>query len=134
IYGRGFTSAAWLFVPLALVSTFQSVNNPVLAFVNGRQRGGLILKASTAGLLIDVAIAVPLIPPFGAWGAVVANVAGQLVALIWLTMTEPLAMTNGPIGLMRLYRPFVFGVAIAGIALVIGAVLQPSSAALAAAV
>jgi O-antigen/teichoic acid export membrane protein len=134
IYGRGFISAGWLFVPLALVSTFQSVNNPVLAFVNGRQRGGLILKASTAGLLVDVTIAVTLIPPFGAWGAVVANVAGQLVALIWLAATEPLAITHGLTGLMRLYRPFLFGVAIAGIALVIGAVLQPSSAALAAAV
>ena len=47
IYGDAFESAAWLFVPLALVSAFQSVNNPVLAFVNARQRGGLILKAST---------------------------------------------------------------------------------------
>jgi O-antigen/teichoic acid export membrane protein len=134
IYGRSFMSAAWLFVPLALVSIFQSVNNPVLAFVNGRQRGGLILKASAAALLVDVVIAVVLIPPYGAWGAVAANVAGQLVGLIWLAATEPLAMTYGLAGLLRLYRPFLFGVAIAGIALVIGAVLQPLSAALAAAV
>jgi O-antigen/teichoic acid export membrane protein len=131
-YGRSFISAAWLFVPLALVSTFQSVNNPVLAFVNGRQRGGLILTASSAGLLVDLAIAIALIPPFGAWGAVTANVAGQLVALIWLAATEPLAMTHGLTGLLRLYRPFLFGSAIGGVALLIGAVLQPSSTALAA--
>jgi O-antigen/teichoic acid export membrane protein len=133
IYGGSFTSAAWLFVPLALVSTFQSVNNPVLAFVNARQRGGLILKASTAGLIVDVAVAVALIPPFGAWGAVAANVSGQLIALIWLAATEPLAMTHGPTGLLRLYRPFLFGSAIGGGSLLVGTVLQGSSTALAAA-
>jgi len=100
--------------------------------VNARQRGGLILKASSAGLLVDVAVAVALIPPFGAWGAVVANVSGQLVALIWLARTEPLAMTHGPAGLLRLYRPFLFGSAIGGASLLVGAALQASSTALAA--
>jgi O-antigen/teichoic acid export membrane protein len=133
IYGRSFVSAAWLFMPLAFVSTFQSVNNPVVAFVNARQRGGLILKASAAGLLVDVAVAVALIPPFGAWGAVAANVFGQLVVLVWLAATEPLAMTHGPRGLLRLYRPFLFGSAIGGASLVVGAVVQASSTALAAA-
>lgn len=132
IYGRGFGSAAWLFVPLALVSTFQSVNNPVLAFVNARERGGLILKASAAALIVDVVIAVALIPRFGAWGAVAANVIGQLVALIWLAATEPLAMSRGLADLLRLYRPFLLGVAIGGIALGSGALLQPASAVLAA--
>jgi O-antigen/teichoic acid export membrane protein len=132
IYGRSFISAAWLFVPLAFVSAFQSVNNPVIAFANARQRGGLILKASAAGLLLDVALAVALIPRFGAWGAVAANVSGQLVAVIWLAVTEPLAMTHGPIGLLGLYRPFLFGCVIGGASLLVGNALQPSSTGLAA--
>jgi hypothetical protein len=78
-------------------------------------------------------IAVALIPPFGAWGAVAANVFGQLVALVWLAATEPLAMTHGPRGLLRLYRPFLFGSAIGGTSLLVGAVVQASSTTLAAA-
>jgi O-antigen/teichoic acid export membrane protein len=132
IYGASFASAAWLFVPLALVSTFQSTSNPVLAFTNARQRGALIFKATSAALIVDVIVAVALIPPFGAWGAVAANVAGQPVGLIWLALTEPLALAHGPMGLLRLYRPFLFGSVIGGASLLVGDVLQTSSAGLAA--
>jgi O-antigen/teichoic acid export membrane protein len=131
IYGDAFGSAAWLFVPLALVSAFQSVNNPVLAFVNARQRGGLILKASTGALVVNVGVAVALIPPFGAWGAVVANVSAQLVVLVWLAVTEPLAVSKGASGMLRLYRSFLLGVAVGGAALGAGAALNNVSAVLA---
>ena len=131
IYGDAFDSAAWLFVPLALASAFQSVNNPVLAFVNARQRGGVILKASTVALVVNVGVAVSLIPPFGAWGAVVANVTAQLVVLVWLAATEPLAASLGLSGMLRLYRSFLLGVAVGGAALGAGAALNGVSAALA---
>ena len=131
IYGDAFRSAAWLFVPLALVSAFQSVNNPVLAFVNARQRGGLILKASVVALVVNVGVAVALIPPFGAWGAVVANVTAQLVVLVWLAATEPLAASLGLSGMLRLYRSFLLGVAVGGAALGAGAALNNVSAVLA---
>jgi O-antigen/teichoic acid export membrane protein len=132
IYGQSFMSSAWLFAPLALVSIFQSVNNPVVAFANARQRGGLLLKVNAAALIVDVAIAVALIPLFGAWGAVVANVAGQLVGLIWLATTEPLATSRGLARLLLLYRPFLFGAGIGGAALVVGVLIQPFSVAFAA--
>ena len=131
IYGEAFGAAAWLFVPLALVSAFQSVNNPVLAFVNARQRGGLILKASTGALVVNVGVAVALIPPYGAWGAVVANVTAQLVVLVWLAATEPLAASLGLSGMLRLYRSFLLGVAVGGAALGAGAALKNVSAVLA---
>jgi O-antigen/teichoic acid export membrane protein len=131
IYGASFTSAAWLFVPLGLVSTFQSTNNPVLAFVNARQRGALIFKATSAALIVDVIVAVALIPRFGAWGAVAANVAGQTVGLGWLAVTEPLAFAHGRRGLLRLYRPFLFGSVIGGASLLVGEALQSSSSGLA---
>jgi O-antigen/teichoic acid export membrane protein len=131
IYGDAFQSTAWLFVPLALVSAFQSVNNPVLAFVYARQRGGLVLKASTVALVVNVGIAIALIPPFGAWGAVVANVSAQLVVLLWLAATEPLAVGLGPAGMLMLWRPFLVGVAVGCVALGVGAALDDVSAVLA---
>jgi O-antigen/teichoic acid export membrane protein len=130
IYGRAFESAAWLFVPLALVSIFQSVNNPVTAFVQGRERAGLRLKANAAALLVDVAIALVLIPPFGAWGAVVAAAVGQLIVIIWLAVTEPLARTRGVSGLLGLYQPFLLGMFVASAVLAVGFALQHWSAAL----
>lgn len=110
VYGRDFTTASWLLVPLALVSMIQSVNNPVTAFVNARERGGLKLKATTAALVVDVAVALALIPSFGAWGAVAANVAGQFVVLIWLASREPHVRERGWSGLFTLYLPFSLGV------------------------
>ena len=132
IYGSSFASAAWLFVPLALVSIFQSASNPVFAFANARQRGATIFKATAAALVVDVAVAVALIPVLGAWGAVAANVLAQPVGVVWLAVTEPLAMTHGAMGLLRLYRPFLFGAAIAGISLVVGGVVASASAGFAA--
>jgi O-antigen/teichoic acid export membrane protein len=120
IYGQSFSSAAWLFVPLALISAVQSVNNPVTAFVNGRQRGGLILKAVSVSLLVDVALAVVLIPPFGAWGAVGANIAGQLVGLTWLAATEPVVIGQGVGNYVRLCRAFLIGTAVGAVALAVG--------------
>ena len=100
VYGKDFAGASWLLVPLALTSMFQSVNNPVNAFVSARQRGGLRLRATAAALVVDIVVAVVLIPPFGAWGAVVANVVGQLTVVVWLAATEPLARER------RTRRPF----------------------------
>jgi O-antigen/teichoic acid export membrane protein len=133
IYGSSFSSAAWLFVPLALISTFQSANNPVLAFVNARERGALIFKATGIALVVDVLVAVALIPKLGAWGAVAANVAGQPVGLAWLAVTEPLAMRRGLSGLASLYRTFLLGIGAGLVALVTGSVLEAASASLAAA-
>lgn len=128
IYGHAFDRAAWLFIPLALVSVFQSVNNPVVAFVNGRQQGGLIVKTTAFALVADVVVAVALIPTFGAWGAVVANVIGQLVSLVWLAAKEPQIVTGGFRRTVGLYRAFVLGSLIGAGALGAGALLESSSA------
>jgi O-antigen/teichoic acid export membrane protein len=132
VYGRSFTSAAWLFVPLALVSIFQSINNPVVAFANGRRRGGLIVRAYAASLIVDVVVAVALIPPFGAWGAVSANVAGQLVGIVWLAVAEPYALGENPRQFLQLHMPFALGTAAGIIASLTGLALRPLSPLLAA--
>jgi O-antigen/teichoic acid export membrane protein len=117
IYGRAFRPAAWLLVPLALVSCFQSVNNPVTAFVNARRRAGLILRANVAALVVNVVVAIALIPAFGAWGAVAANVAGQLVAIFALALSEPLIRDRRLAVLIRAYLPFLVSVVILAIVL-----------------
>jgi O-antigen/teichoic acid export membrane protein len=117
IYGDEFQTAAWLLVPLALASMFQSVNNPVLAFVNARQRAGLRLKVLLVALVFDVAIAVATIPALGAWGAVLAAVAGQLIAIAWLAFAEPFARGLGAAGFVRLQAAFIVGTVSAAFAL-----------------
>lgn len=128
IYGQRFLAAAWLFVPLALVAAFKAANNPVTAFLNARQRGGVILRANAGALVVNLAVAIALIPPFGAWGAVAANAAGQLVALIMLLIAEPIGRTRGLGSLLYLYRPFLLGVLAGGFALGAGAILLSFSA------
>jgi O-antigen/teichoic acid export membrane protein len=131
IYGESFGESAWLFVPLALVSAFQTVNNPVVAFVNGRERGGLIVKVNMAALVLNLVAGVALIPPFGAWGAVAANVVAQAVALVLLALNEPLALQHRARNYLRLLRSLVIGCVCAGAALAAGVLIEGASSLLA---
>lgn len=88
IYGEDFSPAAAILIPLAVISCLQSVSQPVTAFIYARQRGRLLLNAHALALVANVIIALALIEPFGVWGAVVANAAGQTVALLMLVHHE----------------------------------------------
>ena len=131
IYGESFGESAWLFVPLALVSVFQTVNNPVLAFVNGRERGGLIVRVNAAALVLNLVAGVALIPPFGAWGAVAANVVAQAIALVLLALNEPLALQLRARVYLKLLRSFVIGSVCSGAALAAGVLVERISSPLA---
>lgn len=76
IYGANFVTAAPLFLVLGVVSCFQSICNPVVVFTQGRRRTDVILACSALALAVNVAVALALIPPYGVWGATVANSAG----------------------------------------------------------
>lgn len=132
IYGSKFRAAAWLLVPLALVSCFQSVNNAVVAFVNARRRAGALVRANAAALFVDVVVAVALIPRYGAWGAVIANVAGQLVAILALARSEPLIRERSLALLIRAYRPFLIAIGTVAILLPTCAILREWSEVIAA--
>ncbi|MBW3638891.1 MAG: polysaccharide biosynthesis C-terminal domain-containing protein [Actinobacteria bacterium] len=75
IYGPAFGAAAPLFLVLGAASCFQSICNPVIVFMQARQRTDVILALSTFALVVNVVVAVALIPPFGVWGATIANAA-----------------------------------------------------------
>jgi peptidoglycan biosynthesis protein MviN/MurJ (putative lipid II flippase) len=59
---------------------------PVTAFVLARLSASRLLGANLVALGVDVVLAIVLIPPLDAWGAVIANVAGagtRLAILLW---------------------------------------------------
>jgi O-antigen/teichoic acid export membrane protein len=119
VYGADFGYAAWLFLPLAIVSLLQSVNNPISAFVNAREWGAVRLRATSTALVVNVAVAVGLIPVIGVWGAVIANAAGQLVAIALLAAAEP-TFRRRPSAMVALYLPFALGLLSLTVALGVG--------------
>lgn len=88
VFGVHFASAQNILLPLAAVSCLQTCFNPIVAFVLGRRRGDIMLSANATGLAVGFVIAVLTIPHIGLWGAVSANVAGQVVVFAWLGIFE----------------------------------------------
>ncbi|WP_325453211.1 lipopolysaccharide biosynthesis protein [Humibacter sp.] len=115
IYGHQYSTAAWALLPLALVSCFQTVNNPVGAFMSARLRSDLVLRTNLVALGTDAVLAFGLIPPFGLWGAIAANAGAQLVSVIVLAAIEARQSNLGVAGLVRCFLPFAVGVAAMGL-------------------
>ncbi len=88
LYGHEFTQAAPVFVVLALAGGLSVVAGPVTAFVSARLSAGELLRANSIALVVDVVLAVALIPLLGVWGAVIANASGALTSLLLLTRWE----------------------------------------------
>lgn len=88
VYGSSFAGTAPVFLALGAVSCVQSLINPFLAFVRARKRSGLLLRINLIALTVDVVLAVALIPVLGVWGAVIANMAGQVAVLLPLALSE----------------------------------------------
>lgn len=85
MYGAAFAGVGLAFVALAAVSLLQSMAQPYTALVYASGEPGILLRALAVALVADVAVAFALIPPFGLWGAIVANAVGGVTALA-LTM------------------------------------------------
>lgn len=81
IYGNQFGMTGALFVALGFVSCLQSVLHPIRAFLTAWRRPMLLLGINLVSVMVDLALAVALIPAFGAAGAVVGNSVGQLLSL-----------------------------------------------------
>ena len=81
LFGHSFEDVAALVLPLALVSCVQSLNHPVTAFLYGLRRVGSLLVVNLVAFSIDMGIAIATVGSLHAWGATIANVVGQLLAL-----------------------------------------------------
>ena len=88
IYGSDFGPATAAFVVLGISSCLQSVTNPLFAFARARKRADLLLAILSCALVIDLGAAVFAVPRWGLWGAVLANLAGQIVALLAVVRVE----------------------------------------------
>ena len=81
IYGQQYDEARVLMIALGIAGGFLVISGPIQAFVQARLLGTRILWVNLTALVVDVVLAVTLIPPLGVWGAVIANVAGSVTQL-----------------------------------------------------
>ena len=88
LYGPAFATAAELVPAMSLVLVLGTAGMVCVTFWIGADRPRIALVAAGVGALVDIAVAVALIPGLQVWGAVWANVAGQsvmAVMVLWLT-------------------------------------------------
>lgn len=137
-FGDEFSRSAVLFVPLAVASTLQAATSPFTILTIARRRGGVLVGAFVGALAVDVAAAVVLVAFYGAWGAVVANVLGQLTSIVVLGRRELAAQGTTIREVGRHIRPWALGVASLASGFVVGplvsAAVTPLAAAAAAAI
>lgn len=88
LYGQQYVSAAPLVVALGISSGLLVVATPVTAFVTSRLSAGELLRANIIALVVDVVLAVTLIPFIDVWGAVIANVGAAATRLLILMRRE----------------------------------------------
>lgn len=81
LFGAEYEGVGPAFLALAAVTLIRAAVQPYIALAHAIGRPGILMRANLIALLADVAIALALIPPLGLWGAVLANVAGGLLAL-----------------------------------------------------
>lgn len=79
IYGADYGPAAPAFVVLGLGAAIGTVGGPLFAFTQARLAGRSMLGINLAALFVNLGLIVALLPSFGLWGAVAANLSGILV-------------------------------------------------------
>lgn len=89
LFGAEYEGVGPAFLALAAVTLVRGAVQPYIALAHAIGRPGILMRANLIALLVDVAIAIALIPPLGLWGAVVANVAGGLLALALMIRMTP---------------------------------------------
>jgi O-antigen/teichoic acid export membrane protein len=87
-YGSSYAGAGPVVLALGIANGFLVVGAPVSAFVLARLSASRILAASVVALVVDVVLAVSLVPPWGIWGAVVANVSAAATQMLVLLGSE----------------------------------------------
>lgn len=133
-FGEDFSRSAVLFVPLAVASTLQAAASPFTILAFARRRGGVLVGAFVGALAVDVAAAVVLVAFYGAWGAVVANILGQLTSIAVLARRELAAQGTPTKEVVHNLRPWALGVVALGPGFAIGGIVQATFTPLAAVV
>jgi len=88
LYGAAYTEARVPLLILSATSCLQSVCGPLVAFANARRQAGKVLRITMVALVVDVVLALALIPKLDLVGALAANSGGQLTFLVLLIRLE----------------------------------------------
>ncbi|MGO0575721.1 oligosaccharide flippase family protein [Ornithinimicrobium panacihumi] len=92
IYGTEYAPASDMTIALGLAGAVTLVGAPHQAFLMARLGGGRMLYINLAGLAVDLAVALALIPLVGVWGAVLACAAAMIVRALMQTVGEARAL------------------------------------------
>ena len=88
IYGAEFEEVPPVLLALGIAGGLMVVAGPAQAFLQARLRGGRLLVINIIALVVNVLLMVLFIPPFGVWGAVVANVGASATQVGMLVIGE----------------------------------------------
>ena len=92
LYGSSYTGIEPVVLAIGVANGFLVVGAPVSAFVMARLSASRVLVASLVALLVDVVLALGLIPVWGVWGAVVANIGAATTQMLILLVSELTAL------------------------------------------
>lgn len=107
LYGRRFTDAAFLLLPLLLASCAQSLVHPVHSTVLSSLKTRGLLLTNLGGVITDLVGLVVLVPLLGALGAALANMSAQLVAIALLLALGLAHAKESRRFFLESYRPWI---------------------------
>lgn len=117
LYGSDFDPAAPMLLVMGAAAAAAVLSGPLSAFVLARRAGRAILLVNLAALVVSVVACTALIPWFGAWGAVVANVTVVTSRTAILFVLEARALDQAVLPSARAALPVLLG----AVAAVLGA-------------
>ncbi len=88
LYGKQYSASAPMLLVLGISAGLLVAAGPVSAFVMARLSARRMLSANLFALAVDVGAAISLVPVWGAWGAVIANISGAMTRLGFLLVDE----------------------------------------------
>jgi len=94
VFGTEYQQISAVFLVFTTISALQSLAHPLQSYALSIKAGRALIMSNGAALVVDIALVVALVPHYGLWGAVVANVSAQLAALgsLWWTCRRRLAL------------------------------------------
>lgn len=113
IYGEAFARASDHVVALGIASGITLIGSPHSAFLLARLGGSRILLISIVTLLVNIGLALALIPVVGAWGATICCAAAMIVRALLITLGEAKALDVPALELSRSLGGMLAGVLVA---------------------
>lgn len=115
IYGRDFAPSADYFVVMACAAGFVVVGSGSYASLMARLRGGSYLRVNLSALAVMTGVALAMIPPWGAWGAVASMVAGTTVRALLMVAIEMRAYAIGALQMWRAFAPLMIATGVVAV-------------------